>query len=158
MKKLLVVLFLILTLALFTACKEIGTDVIPTEVPSTDPTATPVVTVEPTATRAPSSFTYSNYDFSDDTVNRIPKLDGWTFLDVSRLDVSTVKAEEDNNYFYMEGFINLTFDELIKEGYTFSFDVKGIFEDEVAAVFVRGNTQLTLDVQTNPHRGTLLRS
>lgn len=52
MKKLLVVLFLILTLALFTACKEIGTDVIPTEVPSTDPTATPVVTVEPTATRA----------------------------------------------------------------------------------------------------------
>lgn len=151
MKRILVVLILVLTLALFTACKNGGNDVTPTEEPTNAPTATPEVTVEPTATPVPGPMTYFDSDFSDDTADEAPILDGWNFLDVTNGGNSKVQAEGDNNYFVISGFINMTFSELIEKGYTFSFDAKGIHANDVAAAFVRGNSQLTIPVSTNPN-------
>lgn len=146
-----VLLVVVLALVFFVACKDTGKTTDPTEAPKgTDgPTAEP--TAEPTPTPVPGPKTYYDYDFSDEEVDEAPYLDGWTFVDVAAGGNSKVRKDGDNLYFFITGFITMTYDEYMEKAYEWSFDAKGVSAVEVAATFVRGSSMLTLPVSTNPN-------
>lgn len=150
-KNLVVLLVVILTLTLFAACKDSGSgDNTPTQKPA-EATATPEVTAAPTATPVPGPKTYYEYDFSDEEADEAPYLDGWTAIDIANEGKTKVRTEADNKYVLLSGFMNVTLDEYIEEGYTFSFSAKGVSATDFAGAFVRGSSQLTLPVSTNPN-------
>lgn len=64
---------------------------------------------------------------------------------------SVVKAEDDNQYLYIAGFISMTYMDLMSEEYSFQFDAKGTYSGEVAAAFIRGWGELTFPVPKNPN-------
>jgi hypothetical protein len=150
-KLLIISLILVFVLVLSVGCKKTGgDDPTPTKEPDTTATPEPEVTEEPTPTPEPGPQTYVDDDFSEDYPDEPPMLDGWHFWDVTNGGNSKVYEQGDNKYFRIQGFISMTYLDLFETPYTFQFDARGVKADEVGAVFVRGNKELTVPVSKNP--------